>query len=143
MQARPPVAALLSGCYRYVPATIGDLRPTVRVRVDVSPPRQVLVTTNSGALSHYGAAAVAGHIAAVRGDTLVLRKSYVLYADEQLPRSELAGDVTYVPDSTDRLRRRRLDRVRTTIAVAVPVTLVSLVLYSLFTLEFNYQPPPP
>jgi hypothetical protein len=122
------MVALFSGCYRYAPATLGDLSPETRVRIDIARPRPVLITTDSGSATYADAAAVMGRVAAIHGDTLVLRRSYILYTGSSRRQQRFEGHASYLPDATDRLRRRRLDKVATTIAVVVPLAVITLML---------------
>lgn len=127
-------AAVLTGCYRYVPATINDLAPGSRVRIEVTAPRPVSVTTDTGAAIYRNVATVVGRVVSLRADTLVLSASYLVGRGRPRGEQDLRGRVVYVADTTDRLHRRRLDGAATTFAVVVPV---GLIVVFLSTLEFS------
>ena len=127
------VAAFLVGCYRYVPATVSDLAAGSRVRIEVTDPRPVSVTTDTGLAIYRNVATVVGRVVSLRADTLVLRGTYLVGRGRPRGEQDLRGRVVYVADTTDRLRRRRLDGAATTAAVVVPV---SLIVFFLATLEF-------
>jgi hypothetical protein len=126
-------AAFLAGCYRYVPATVTDLAPGARVRIEVTTPRPVSITTDTGSATYRNVAAVMGRVVSLRADTLVLSGSSLVAAGRPRGEQNLRGDVVYIADTTDRLHQRRLDGAATTWAVMVPV---GVIVYLLATLEF-------
>lgn len=125
---------LLSGCYRYVPASAGDLSPGSRVRIEVPAARPVSIVTDSGPATYQNVASVRGHVVGLRGDTLVLRETSLVPADDPRGTRALSGQIIYMPDTTARLQRRRLDGTATTFAVLVPIGIIA---YFLANLEFK------
>jgi hypothetical protein len=127
------VIAFLSGCYKHVPATAGELSPGSRVRIDVAGARPVSVVTDTGVATYVNVATLEGRVVRRSGDTLVLRDALIVSSSRSRDERVLPGTTTYVSDSTDRLEQRRLDGTATTFAVAVPV---GLIVFFLATLEF-------
>ena len=130
------VTALCAGCYRYVPATTSDLSPGSRVRIEVPASRQVSIVTDSGPATYQNVHRVDGRVAGLRGDTLLLRESFLVPADNVRGEHALRGQILFLPDASDRLTRRRLDGAATTFAIAVPI---GLIVYFLATLEFEAE----
>jgi hypothetical protein len=128
------MVALLSGCYRYVPTAAGDLSSGSRVRIDVPTSRPVSILTDSGPATYRNVGVVRGHVVARRGDTLVLRESYLIPADDPGGQRALRGEVSFLAETTDGLYRRRLDRAATTFAVVVPIGVIA---YFLANLEWD------
>ena len=126
--------ALVSGCYRYVPAASSDLAPGSRVRIDLATSQPLSVVADSGPATYRNVGAVRGHVVAHRGDSLVLREIYLVPADQSYGRRALAGQVSYVAETSDRVYQRRLDVARTALAVLVPVGLIA---YFLSSLEYD------
>src|SRR5687767_1023670 len=88
-------AALLVGCYRYVPATVSDLSPGSRVRIEVTAPRPVSVTTDTGSALYRNVATVVGRVVSLRADTLVLSGSYLIGRGRPRAEQDLRGRVVY------------------------------------------------
>jgi len=119
------MVVLFSGCYRYVPASAGDLSPGSRVRIEVPAARPVSIMTDSGPATYQNVSSVRGQVVGLRADTLVLRESSLVPADDPRGARALRGQVIYIPDPTDRVQRRRLNRAATTFAVVVPIGVIA------------------
>jgi hypothetical protein len=129
-------AVLLPGCYRYVDVQPAAISVPADIRVEVVPPGRVSLQSDTGSLGFSNVRWLRGRMTASEGDTLVLRNAKLTVPG--FPRERgIRGESRYVPEPAHRLRVRKLDGVRTTLAVVIPAAFVAIVISGLQDMTYS------
>jgi hypothetical protein len=118
--------SMLCGCYSYQPAGKAGLTPGALVRVQFSPPRDMVMrVSKSDSGSVHRLRRIEGRFLSFARDTLSLVPVTA--------RTVTGRKLVLLPDSvevascvTDSVTVWRLDRARTTFAITAPITLIAI-----------------